>query len=249
MTPLRNDENPFTHRVKVVCADCNNGWMNKLDEDVEPAAVAFFEGNPYSCDEEMVATLAYWAAKTTMMRVFMDADRSVRDHEIAHLYDEMEVPPGWLVFLGRTSWSGSMNESRTIWFGPYSEDPDTFSALPSGLLVPTVEPAYFQQHSVVIQQMLLITIALSGGQKELDWANKAGAAIGWLRSQTPAPVIQLWPNPTAFEFPSALPGHPIGNFFPLLSALPLFGANTPGRASTNPEIRSVFNSRDRQLPT
>src|SRR5690349_5600048 len=86
-SPLRNGQNPFTHRVKVVCASCNNGWMNKLDEDVEPAAVAFFEGTPYSCDEAMAAQLAYWAAKTTMMRVFMDPDRAVRDEDFKHLYE------------------------------------------------------------------------------------------------------------------------------------------------------------------
>lgn len=245
ITPLSPGESPFNQKVQVVCGDCNSRWMNDLDKRVEPAAVAFFEGKPYSCDQAMAADLALWAAKTTMMRVFKDSDRGVRDEQMAYLHDNQEVPPGWLVFLGHTSLVGSLNESRMAFTSAHDLDPERVTILSSGLAVPKFEFAYSQQHSVAIQQMVLITFALSGPEPKpgkVGWPVVMSELIGHLRSQTPAPVLQLWPSPTAFEWPAALPTHPIEDFFPLLAALPIIGDELPGPERSKSSGQTIFKS-------
>jgi len=58
----------FQHKAKVVCANCNNGWMSTL----ETAAKPFLEGlifttNPKLLDAAAQQTLAFWAQKTVLM--------------------------------------------------------------------------------------------------------------------------------------------------------------------------------------
>lgn len=168
-----------------------------------------------------------------MMRAFKDPDRAVRDHEMEYLHDHREPPPGWSVFLGHTSTVGSNNESRYAFPTLQHLDPAAASVteLPSGLIVPKAERGYFQAHAVAVQQMLLITFGVSGPEAnagKMSFSDFMHQVIGQLRSDTAAPTIQLWPQPTAFEWPRDLPQHSIGEFFPLLGALPIIASQFPG---------------------
>ncbi|KQR26103.1 hypothetical protein ASF76_02225 [Microbacterium sp. Leaf151] len=68
---------PYGSTVKVVCADCNNGWMNDLENEVESDLLRLIGGQYLEFTPEQRNTLARWTTKTALMRQFQN-DPSVQ---------------------------------------------------------------------------------------------------------------------------------------------------------------------------
>ncbi len=51
-----------TIRIKVVCANCNRGWMSRLEERVKPIVSPLILGEPIALDHEQTTTIAKWVA-------------------------------------------------------------------------------------------------------------------------------------------------------------------------------------------
>lgn len=60
----------FNHPLKVVCSDCNNGWMSTLQREAKPILVPLMNGGRCNLDEASQATLAAWSVMTTTMGSF-----------------------------------------------------------------------------------------------------------------------------------------------------------------------------------
>ncbi|MFE3861102.1 hypothetical protein ACFXPT_11795 [Streptomyces goshikiensis] len=61
VAPILNEQ------VRVVCASCNNGWMNGLEEDVRDFLPALIRGEQAVLDDARQRHLASWALKTMLM--------------------------------------------------------------------------------------------------------------------------------------------------------------------------------------
>ncbi|MET7351556.1 hypothetical protein [Streptomyces mirabilis] len=61
IAPLLNDQ------VKVVCANCNSGWMNDLEEGVRAFLPALIRGGLAILDPEEQHALTAWSLKTMLM--------------------------------------------------------------------------------------------------------------------------------------------------------------------------------------
>jgi hypothetical protein len=57
----------FEQKVKAFCGRCNNGWMNKLEEEAESHVLALATGAMRNLTPEDLATVARWAAKTAFV--------------------------------------------------------------------------------------------------------------------------------------------------------------------------------------
>lgn len=57
----------FQHKAKIVCAECNNGWMANLEAKTKPIIEKMITLNSMSLDENTQNTLAFWAQKTVLM--------------------------------------------------------------------------------------------------------------------------------------------------------------------------------------
>lgn len=53
--------------VKVVCRDCNHGWMSRLEAEAKAALTRMFNSGWWQLSRDEVATIRRWAAKTTLM--------------------------------------------------------------------------------------------------------------------------------------------------------------------------------------
>ncbi|MEU0525988.1 hypothetical protein [Streptomyces niveus] len=62
-----HDAPPLNDQVKVVCAECNNGWMNRLEEDVRHFLPALIRGSSCTLDARAQQALSSWALKTLLM--------------------------------------------------------------------------------------------------------------------------------------------------------------------------------------
>lgn len=57
----------LTEQVRVVCATCNNGWMNNLEEGVRSFLPALIRGGAVRLDNDDQHALAAWSLKTMLM--------------------------------------------------------------------------------------------------------------------------------------------------------------------------------------
>jgi hypothetical protein len=58
---------PFTRRVKIVCATCNNEWMAQLEDAAAPLLAPMITGQrQVTLGHADQATVAFWIAKTAM---------------------------------------------------------------------------------------------------------------------------------------------------------------------------------------
>ena len=90
-------EDLFSIIVKRVCARCNNGWMNSLDELVEPWV--FDPSN----DDKRCDPIAFrrWAIKLAILRCFYEHPESVEPDDPQRIFSCEDIPD-WKVFIGRT---------------------------------------------------------------------------------------------------------------------------------------------------
>lgn len=77
---------PFEHTVKMVCGNCNNGWMSKLESDAKPIIKNLFKLESYNLDKEKQETLAFWVQKTTLVACYSIPDSIKVDSQI---YNEL----------------------------------------------------------------------------------------------------------------------------------------------------------------
>lgn len=235
ITPMAPHESAFNMTAEVVCQGCNGGWMDQLDNQVQPAVTAFFDGRPYACDAQMAKDIALWAAKTSAMRAFRGFDRGVTDGDIKYLYDHREPPADWLVYLGHTSTVGSTNERIYSINGLVDQTGHNAAELPSGLLVPRTDTFLMQEHWWAVEQMLMIVFSLSGPAttpgKSQSVAEAVASRIEGARVAA-APLIQLWPNPAPFSWPSDLTQAAIEDFAPILVACEAISDSLPEKLAT-----------------
>jgi hypothetical protein len=57
--------NPLNKRLRIVCEDCNGGWMSRLEESAKPLLLDMFSSSSsITLDEDAQLILARWAFKT-----------------------------------------------------------------------------------------------------------------------------------------------------------------------------------------
>lgn len=220
-TPMAPHESVFNLTAKVVCKSCNSNWMNQLDQQVQPAVTAFFEGNQYACGAQMAKNIALWAAKTTVMRVFNGSpDRGVTNTDIKYLYDHREPPADWLIYVAHTSTAGSTNECSYSVNEVTDQTGHNATELPSGLLVPKTGMFLMQEHWWAVEEMLMIVFSFSGppaNPGKVSVTDYVRSQIENSRGSAPT-LIQLWPKPQSFNWPADLTQGTIEQFMPILVA-------------------------------
>jgi hypothetical protein len=63
----------FDHQVRIVCRDCNHGWMANLDAEAEPLVCALMGGRTIYLQPEAQDLLARWALKTAYVCEYLNA--------------------------------------------------------------------------------------------------------------------------------------------------------------------------------
>jgi hypothetical protein len=69
----RHEQRLLDGRVKAVCAQCNNGWMSRLEEEVRDFLPEMIRGRVVWLDHGRLEALAAWSLKTVFM--FREANR------------------------------------------------------------------------------------------------------------------------------------------------------------------------------
>jgi hypothetical protein len=91
-----------SHRLKIVCANCNNGWMSKLQSRTKPLLVPLINGAPLALSDPDRAILAAWATMFTMVVEFADPQTiATKQAEREDFAGAPRPLDNWIIWVGR----------------------------------------------------------------------------------------------------------------------------------------------------
>lgn len=126
------------HKAAVVCGECNNGWMRRLEDAVRPILRPLILGKQSELDDAAIRTVATWATKTALIYEFVqpdDAQPAASATDRKQLRDHQRPLPGSGVWLAGYAGSlGAVVMARSTLF-VYNLDDEGSVAEPSGLVV------------------------------------------------------------------------------------------------------------------
>ena len=101
LTRRQIPQGPFDRTVNSVCAECNGGWMNALEQEVESSLLDLLYGRTVSPPDDRRLALARWAVKTAGVYSLLHRDGApgFPDEHFPHLRDSYEPPPCTYVWL------------------------------------------------------------------------------------------------------------------------------------------------------
>jgi hypothetical protein len=92
---------PFQQKVKVVCENCNTGWMADLEAKVKPILTPMLLGQRQEVRAQTQKLLAFWTVKTALIIDHLQPKaRVVPETEYSALYKSQSPLPTHLVWFG-----------------------------------------------------------------------------------------------------------------------------------------------------
>lgn len=103
------DQAIFTQTVSGVCEPCNGGWMNRVENAVQPYIRGMLKGNRRELHAEGQEAIATWGVLKSLVaqRNFRQDTTIPSDHyrELYELHDAQQPPPATSVYTARAAWS------------------------------------------------------------------------------------------------------------------------------------------------
>jgi len=102
----------FQHKARIVCANCNNGWMSDLEAKTQPIIREMVSLNKIPLDKNSQDTLAFWSQKTvSMLCQSVPGGLKITQDLYTDIYQNKSFSGKVLVNLGwRMNFSGKINE-------------------------------------------------------------------------------------------------------------------------------------------
>ncbi|MCC0100716.1 hypothetical protein K7B10_39380 [Streptomyces flavotricini] len=181
--------------LKDVCGDCNNGWMNDLENRAEKTLVPLLRGEHTHVAKAGAEVLATWAAKTAMVRARVDGDPYTvpEDHRI-HIMTT-NTPPANL-----TVWAAACEPHPSARTRHYKVGIE----LPSTPITETDEDGETWVVGVEAKQSLghVTTIVINHIALFIAEADSEALHIDLVTTLDPTgTATKLWPGPEAFNWP------------------------------------------------
>jgi len=81
-------DRPASHKLRVVCQRCNNGWMSRIEKNAQPVLTPLILGQGHQIGSDQQAMLARWAYS-----------RAVVGEQLAEWPDDQRIPEGHRLWL------------------------------------------------------------------------------------------------------------------------------------------------------
>jgi hypothetical protein len=90
-----------SHKLRIVCASCNNGWMSQIEQQSKSLLTDLIKGIDIVLDKENQQLLCDWIMMTTMVAEFTDHYTISIPYEHRNSIKNELFPPGWKIWIGR----------------------------------------------------------------------------------------------------------------------------------------------------
>ncbi|MEV6831874.1 hypothetical protein [Amycolatopsis sp. NPDC051102] len=184
----------FDAKVKVVCASCNNGWMNDLEAGVRSLLPKMIKGRSAQLTKTKQRALATWSLKTIMMLKYTHSkeDRLViPDEDYAALFQDRQ--PSQIMRI----WTAAMTPPVAL-FGA-ADHPVDYRCVPlnGDVTIQHTEGAEFLRANAYVTTLRIgyfVTQVIRIGTPGLLYTVTPSPALG--KHLTP-----IWPNIGTREWP------------------------------------------------
>lgn len=110
---LNRPGSPASHQLKLVCTECNNGWMSGIQEAAKQNLLLLTKGHWPSLDVESITAIAAWATMVTFCFEFADLKTLTATPSDRKEFMSSRVPgKNWLVYIGLCD---SINDPGSFW--------------------------------------------------------------------------------------------------------------------------------------
>lgn len=110
---LTRHGHPFDQTLRIVCAECNNGWMSGLQEKAKPHLLPHLLGEWPEKDETAQRALSAWMCMTTLVLERAHPPTAYNTpEERLNFRSRMEPAGDWQIWVGHvegTKWIGTFN--------------------------------------------------------------------------------------------------------------------------------------------
>lgn len=164
---------PLSAKFKIVCGDCNSGWMSRIVEQAKPHIRPLLLGEWPQLHSAARQRIAAWATLCTMTWERADPEMAAiltEDHQ--HIMTTGQAPRNWRVWIGVSEADlATTYHHRGITIQPVDHE---------GVLPPVA------QCTVIAVGRLLIHTA----------SHPKPTALRNVRHSKPPAIVSIWPNPT-----------------------------------------------------
>jgi len=156
---------PLGANIRIVCAECNNGWMSRVQERAKPQLIPLLKGNAWALGVNAQRAIAAWACMATMTSEYLSRQSSsvsISQNDRDLIRQQEMPPPSWRVWLGcydRQKWVGQWTHTTV----PILEEQD----IPPG----TPAPPNTQTTTFIIGKLYVHTMCshFPENTKLWDW--------------------------------------------------------------------------------
>ncbi len=94
--------------LKIVCSDCNNGWMSKIESDAKPILTDLMLEKAIIMDRDQQLLVAKWAFLKTIIAEYLDITwQAINSSERKYFYEKKLLPENigiWIVKNETDKW-------------------------------------------------------------------------------------------------------------------------------------------------
>lgn len=91
----------ITKKIRVVCSECNNGWMSALEEKVKPIIASFLIGHFHKLNKEQITNLSFWVAVKAIVGEHAEDQMALTPNNDRYLVWKSQVIPEYFnIFVG-----------------------------------------------------------------------------------------------------------------------------------------------------
>lgn len=123
---------PFSTTLKAVCAQCNNGWMSRLEASAKNQLKGLIVGQGRTVETFNQPILATWAYKTTLLQEAAMPEQKLWSPFYADLYLNRLPHVGAQIWLARYDWESTDLAARYLGKKDRRRDPETGKRLDTG---------------------------------------------------------------------------------------------------------------------
>jgi hypothetical protein len=99
--PLHNNGDPASRKLRVVCENCNNGWMSSIQTQAKPILVLLIKGEPWQLDLNAQVILSSWATMFTLVYEAGLPEGAATPREAQLQFGTDQQPfPFWVISFG-----------------------------------------------------------------------------------------------------------------------------------------------------